>query len=59
MNPYIEPKDKNKLNYLYKGYLKGFISAETYINYCQGELSKIMEQNKEILERLKNDGKNN
>lgn len=52
MNPYIEPKDKNKLNYLYKGYLKGFISAETYINYCQGELSKIMEQNKEILEKV-------
>lgn len=53
MKPYIEPKDKAKYNYLYKGYLKGFVSAETFIGYCQDELSILMRENEEVLKQLK------
>lgn len=53
MKPYIEPKDKAKYNYLYKGYLKGFVSAETFIGYCQDELQELMKENAEILKNLK------
>lgn len=54
--PYIEPRDKavmDKYKYLYKGYLKGYVPQEDFINYCQEILTQMLADNKEVLENLK------
>lgn len=56
MKPYIEPKDKHtreQYNYYLKGYLKGYVSQEFFINYCQMCLQQIIDDNAEVLKRMR------
>jgi hypothetical protein len=47
-------KEKKERNKMYQMYLDGKITKQEWIDYCFKYLENLMEENKEVLIRLKN-----